>query len=116
MSTVMWLLDNGMVLSLNKSMVIVQATRELKRTRGIPSNLTIRVQGRQLPCVESTKFLGAPPVGLHRPGRKVTRNYLQLNRALGDNKRLADTLTSHLMYVLPLVGGLWFPSKYLDCK
>ena len=53
-----WLLDNCMVLSLHKSMFIVQATRELRRTRAIPFNLTITVQNHYLPNVQSSKLLG----------------------------------------------------------
>ena len=53
-----WLLDNGMVLRLNKSMFIVQATRELRRASGIPKNPSIQVQDKQLPCLKSTKLLG----------------------------------------------------------
>ena len=56
--TVEWLLDNGMALRLHKSMIIVKATKRLRRPRNIPSNLALRVQGQVLTSVESTKLFG----------------------------------------------------------
>ena len=56
--TVEWLLDNGMVLSLQKSMFMVQATKELRRTKQIPDNLVINVGGVDIKCVETAKLLG----------------------------------------------------------
>ena len=49
--TVEWLLDNGMVLSLQKSMFMVQATKELRRTKQIHDNLVINVGGVDVKCV-----------------------------------------------------------------
>ena len=56
--TVEWLLDNGMVLSLHKSMVIVQATKELRRAKGVPTSMSINVNGQILKSVQSAKLLG----------------------------------------------------------
>ena len=56
--TVEWLLDNGMVLSLHKSKFIVQATRELRRTRAIPDDMTISVHNQSLPSTKGTTLLG----------------------------------------------------------
>ena len=56
--TVEWLLDNGMVLILQKSMLIVQATKELRRVKQIPDNMTLNVSGVAVKCVTSAKLLG----------------------------------------------------------
>ena len=53
-----WLLDHGMVLSLQKSMFMVQATKELRRTKQIPDNLIINAGGVYVKCVETAKLLG----------------------------------------------------------
>ena len=98
-STVEWLLDNAMVLSLNKSMFIIMDTRELWRARGIPTKLSIQVQGKQLPCLKNTKLLGFtlnqdatwenPRWWCKEQEEKLTGLICQLNRAVGVIKKLA---------------------------
>ena len=135
--TVEWLLDNGMVLSLHKSMTIVQATKELRRARGVPANLSINVSGQAVKCVQSAKLLGIVINEdmtweshlwghTNNKGEKVPGLVCQLARTVGLLKKLSVVLPqeamrsitmglwqSRLLFGLALVGGQWLPETYL---
>ena len=122
-STVEWLLDNGMVLSLNKSMFIVQASRELWRTRDIHANLNISVQGKELPCLQSTKLLEFilnqddtwenHLWGYRDEEVKLPGLICALNRAVGVIKKLATILPPRQLRMVAL--GFFNPGWCMGC-
>ena len=130
-----------MVLSLHKSMSklsIVQATRELRRARQIPQQMSININDCKLDSVEHAKLLGITRnqdmtwehhlwgARTHHD-EKLPGLLCQLSRALGMIGKLSNIMQpkqlrslamglqqSRLLFGLLMVGGLWLPEKYLD--